>query len=333
MEGPQAEHGGKTRHLNCFAVDIFMYITPAEPTVSEMETLIKPAYRHQLFDATIRILETARCFGPDVPLDAASLEYGIHALHDTLLLSWREDASLLTPFYLVCLELCHGFLHSIRSDPDFPGLEQISVSGYRLCQLIPVLLSLFHALRTFVVFICCVPFSSSEDTKKRCLSCVARAIHDLEKHKSHLESLADSEAILLQRYVTTSCLMMGLNCLCAVGIDSCGNCFCECIRHGSNRMHLRLDDIASTRFGNNAMEHFASLGEPLLEEISRRRDLEDDRIWQDLTDRYQDLETRFRAAIECLGHEYILVSREIITRGNRLEFGVTATANSVPSPQ
>lgn len=91
-------------------------------------------------------------------------------------------------------------------------------------------------------------------------------------------------------------------------------------------MHLRLDDIASTRFRKDAMEHFASLGEPLLEEISRRRDLEDGRILQDLTDRYQDLETRFRAAVECLGHEDILISREIITRGYRLEFGVTATA-------
>ncbi|KAJ6001153.1 hypothetical protein N7481_001562 [Penicillium waksmanii] len=199
----------------------------------------------------------------------------------------------------------------------------ISVTRYRLHQLIPAQLSLFHAIRTFLVFICC----SCEDTKKRCLSCVSRAFHDLKIHKNHLESLADSETILLQRYVTTSCLMMGFNCLGAVGIESYRNNFCECVLYGSNRKDVRLDDIASTRFGKDAMEHFASLGEPLLEEISRRRDLRDDRILQDLTDRYQDLETRFRAAVDSLGHKDVFVSQEIITRAYRLELGVTATAD------
>ena len=120
---------------------------------------------------------------------------------------------------------------------------------------------------------------------------------------------------------------MFFDCLCAVGVDTYGEKLCECIRHGSNRNSSRLDDIVGIRFGNDALEHFASLGEPLLEEISRRQGLEDDQILQDLSDRYADLERRFWTALERLGQDEILVSREIITRGYRLEFSVmTITA-------
>ena len=172
-----------------------------------------------------------------------------------------------------------------------------------------------------------VPSRVGEATKERCLSCVARAVRDLYKQKAHLETLGDSESVLLQRYITVYCLMMFFDCLCAVDVDTYGESLCDCLRHGSNRISSRLDDIVGIRIGKDALEHFAKLGEPLLEEISWRQGLKDDPILQDLSDRYEDLERRFLAAMKHLGHDKVLVSREIITRGYRLEFSVmTSTA-------
>ena len=161
------------------------------------------------------------------------------------------------------------------------------------------------------------------------MSCVARAVRDLYKHKAHLETLGQSESVLLQRYITVYCLMMFFDCLCAVDVDTYGEKLCDCVLHGSNRTSSRLDDIVGIRIGKDALEHFASLGEPLLEEISRRQGLRDahDPILQDLSDRYEDLERRFWTAMKHLGHDEVLTSREIITRGYRLEFSViTSTA-------
>ena len=167
-----------------------------------------------------------------------------------------------------------------------------------------------------------VPCKLGEDSKERCLSCVARAVRDLYKHKAHLETLGDSESVLLQRFVTVYCLIMFFNCLCVVGVDTYGESLCDCVRHGSNRTSSRLDDIVGIRVGKHVLEHFTSLAEPLLEEISWRRGLRDDPILQDLSDRYEDLERRFWAAMKHLGHDKVLVSREIITSGYRLEFSV-----------
>ena len=119
-----------------------------------MDPAPKPTYRDRLFNSTTRILEIARCLGFNEMIDAASLEDGILALHDTLLLSRREDVSLLTPFYLLCLEVCQTFVNLITPDMNVSELKNISVSGYNSCQLTPVLLTLFHALSTFVNFIC-----------------------------------------------------------------------------------------------------------------------------------------------------------------------------------
>lgn len=120
--------------------------------------------------------------------------------------------------------------------------------------------------------------------------------------------------------------MMFFDCLCAVGVDTYNENLCDCVRLGSNRTSSRFDDIVGIRIGKDALEHFTSLGEPLLEEISRRRGTRDDPILQDLSDRYEDLERRFWAAMKHLGHDKVLVSREIITRGYRLEFSVMSSA-------
>ena len=111
----------------------------------------QPTYRDQLFESTTRVLEIAKCLGSNGMIDTVSLEDGVLALHDTLLLSRREDVSLLTPFYLVCLQVCQIF---VNHDLNVSHLRHISVNGYDICQLIPVLLTLFHALSTFVNFIC-----------------------------------------------------------------------------------------------------------------------------------------------------------------------------------
>lgn len=62
-------------------------------------------------------------------IDTVSLEDGVLALHETLLLSRREDVSLLTPFYLVYLEVCQIFVNSITPDMNMSDLKTISVNG------------------------------------------------------------------------------------------------------------------------------------------------------------------------------------------------------------
>lgn len=119
-----------------------------------MDPAPKPTYRDKLFKSTTQILEIAKGLGSNEVIDGASLEDGILALHDTLLLSRREDVSLLTPFYLVCLQVCQTFVNSITPDMNVSDLKNISVNGYNSGQLTPVLLNLFHALSTFVNFIC-----------------------------------------------------------------------------------------------------------------------------------------------------------------------------------
>lgn len=119
-----------------------------------MDPAPQPTYRDKLFESTTQILEIAKCLGPNEIIDTASLEGGVLALHDTLLLSRREDVSLLTPFYLVCLEVCQQFTNLITPDMNVSDLKKISVNGYFSCQLTPVFLTLFHALSTFVNFIC-----------------------------------------------------------------------------------------------------------------------------------------------------------------------------------
>lgn len=83
-------------------------------------------------------------------VDTVSLEDGVLAPHDTLLLSRREDVSLLTPFYLVC----QISVNQITPDMNVSHLRHLSINGYDVCQLIRVLLTLFHAQSTFVDFIC-----------------------------------------------------------------------------------------------------------------------------------------------------------------------------------
>jgi hypothetical protein len=72
--------------------------------------------------------------------------------------------------------------------------------------------------------------------------------------------------------------------------------------------------------GHYALEHFAMLGEAMLEEIRQRAGLEDDTILEDISERYVDLERRFRVALKDLARDQALVSRETITRGYRFEF-------------
>lgn len=119
-----------------------------------MDPAPKPTYRDKLFKSTTRILEIAKGLGSNEMIDTVALQDGVYALHDTLLLSRREDVSLLTPFYLVCLEVCQIFNKLITPEMNLSDLKNISVNGYNACQLTPVLLTLFHALSTFVNFIC-----------------------------------------------------------------------------------------------------------------------------------------------------------------------------------
>jgi hypothetical protein len=123
-------------------------------TAHQMDPAPKPTYRDKLFKSTTRILETAEGLGSNEMIDTVSLQDGVFALHDTLLLSRREDVSLLTPFYLLCLEVCQIFNKLITPDTNVSDLKKTTVNGYDTCQLTPVLLTLFHALSTFVNFVC-----------------------------------------------------------------------------------------------------------------------------------------------------------------------------------
>lgn len=68
------------------------------------------------------------------------------------------------------------------------------------------------------------------------------------------------------------------------------------------------------------MTHFSRFGESLLEEIARRRTLDEDKSLKIISRTFEDVEGRFRAALDGLQHGENLMSFEIVTRGYRLDF-------------
>lgn len=198
-------------------------------------------------------------------------------------------------------------------------------------------MKLFHALSTYFniirwyvkaailgnIMLKYIPLSSGgkfgEDTKMRCMACIACAIRDLEKHQTHLAHLDESIPFLWQRMATAKCLEMFYDRLCDFGVDSFNLNVCGCIGQGSNRTSSWLDDIVIVRAGEPAMDHLAQLGESLLGEVSGRRGFE-----EEISKRYKDLIEGFQTTLEDLQRDEILISREILTRGYRLEFEALA---------
>ncbi|KAJ5150805.1 uncharacterized protein N7482_010057 [Penicillium canariense] len=95
-----------------------------------------------------------------------------------------------------------------------------------------------------------------------------------------------------------------------VGVYTSGGTYCECVSYGSNRKLSRHDDVFVLRVGKDALEHFAILGESLLEEIRRRAVLADDEILEDILKRYVDLERCFRMALNDLARDQALPMAE-----------------------
>jgi hypothetical protein len=104
------------------------------------------------------------------------------------------------------------------------------------------------------------------------------------------------------------------------GVDRYSQHGCECLSQGSTRTSSWNDDIVLIRIGDDALGHFASFGENLLQEIIRRRLHGKDKIVEDISKAYDDVEGRFRAALRNLDHDEHLISFEILTRGYRLDF-------------
>jgi hypothetical protein len=152
------------------------------------------------------------------------------------------------------------------------------------------------------------------------MACITSAIRDLKKHETHLKGLNESVSVLQQLYLTTTCLSMFLGRLRGFGVDRYTQDECGCIDHGSNRRSSWLDDIVVIRAGQDALEHYAMFGEKLLEEIIRRRGLEEDKSLEDISKTYEDVEGRFRTTLQSLQHGETLILYETLTRGYRLDF-------------
>lgn len=87
-----------------------------------------------------------------------------------------------------------------------------------------------------------------------------------------------------------------------------------------------IDDIVIIRVGEDAIGHFAMFGEKLLQEIARRRSLEEDKSLEEISRAYEDVEGRFQAALHHLKHGEDIISFETVTRGYRLNFAGTSQA-------
>lgn len=104
------------------------------------------------------------------------------------------------------------------------------------------------------------------------------------------------------------------------GVDRYQSNECGCLDQGSNRISSWKDDIVISRVGKDAMAHFARFGENLLNKIARRRSLDEDRSLEEISRTFEDVEGRFRAALDSLEHGEDIISFEIVTRGYRLDF-------------
>lgn len=134
----------------------------------------------------------------------------------------------------------------------------------------------------------------------------------------HLTRLDESLPVLMQRHTTDTCLLLYHDRLRNFGVDSFRQGNCGCINNGSNRTSFWPNDIVLIRVGEIAVEHFTRYGESLLEEIQRRH-IEGENS-RNISRIYMELEGRFRTTLGHLRHDERLQSREIITRGYRLEF-------------
>lgn len=160
----------------------------------------------------------------------------------------------------------------------------------------------------------------NDHTKHRCMACISCAIRDLEKHRAHLNELDESVFVLQQLQLTSQCLVIFYEQLRDFGIDIYQQNECGCTGQGSNRMSSSLDDIAIIRAGQDAMEHFARLGEHLLEEITHRRGMTQDKSLKEISRTFEDLDRRFRVTLDDLQRDENIVSFEIVSRGWRLDF-------------
>ncbi|OJJ83809.1 uncharacterized protein ASPGLDRAFT_47491 [Aspergillus glaucus CBS 516.65] len=151
------------------------------------------------------------------------------------------------------------------------------------------------------------------------MTCISHAVHDLRKHKTHLEGL--DQSVFLQRTVTETYLSIYDNRLRDIGVDPLPptSPTCDCIGHGSNRTSSSANDIIIIRLGEAAMNRFPEYGELLLQEISQRR-VRGDKNLGDISKRYEVVQERFQRALGYLQHGEKLELYETLTRGYRLDF-------------
>lgn len=108
----------------------------------------QPPIRKQLFECTAVVLNIINNWEPVESVGLGPLTEGLISLQDTLLGSLHISSLILDPFYLLCLYPCKALKEQISPGCNASDLQNISVAGYKLCQLQDVLLVLFHALST-----------------------------------------------------------------------------------------------------------------------------------------------------------------------------------------
>lgn len=293
--------------------------------------------RDQLYESTIGVLDIIGRAEYHERADFGTLEEHLKSLQDTLLGSLPICTPQLDPFYALCLQLCDSFRSQSSTSGKRVHLANVSVMGYKSCQLRDLLLALFHALSTYLNiirwyvilihwFICYAKVPASDrgtlddNSKQRCMACIFCAIRGLEEHRAHLNSLDESLNIIQQLHYTSMCLSMFYGRLRGFGVDRYSQHGCDCLGQGSTRTSSWKEDIILIRIGDDALGHFSSCGENLLQEVIRRRCQGEYKIVEDISKAYEDVEGRFRTALRHLDHGELLISFEILTRGYRLDF-------------
>lgn len=275
--------------------------------------------RDQVFEAAASALDAMNEVNSSKSGELVHLKEGLRSLRDTLLGAYRVVAPEVDSFYYLCLQLCNYLKMSCLND-HVHGLEGRLVLGYSFGGFQEALLASCHALDTYLNIIRCAPGKFDDNTKNRCMACVSSAIRDLEKHQAHLNTLDDSVIILSQGLATSACLSLFYKRLLGFGVDRHLRQDCGCVAQGSNRISSWKDDITISRVGRDAMEHFASFGEMLLKEITRRRTIEGDKSLADIMSTFNDMEKSFQSTLHELHRDEYIMSKETVTRGYRLEF-------------
>lgn len=106
---------------------------------------------HQLLESTAAILKIVASFGSTEAAIIHSLGEGLKSLQDTLLGYGNMPTPALYPLYKLCLHLWQNFDKQLQQSlGNASELARISVVGYDICRLRKVLLSISHALCTYL---------------------------------------------------------------------------------------------------------------------------------------------------------------------------------------